>query len=168
MIVAYYYLLYFYVPIVLLSMYCLFLASFSFLIFFLPTSTTRMAFYSLSVLVFDAFLLLLEEFTTGRLDHTLFLVVSMTRIITFDTPRFFLLEFATRCALAFFLVLPIAPFAVAVFDNMKTGILIQSERRLGCTQIIQSIDLSLTKVLIGCRVGRRLAFYVPLRIFGRE
>ena len=132
-----------------------------------------MAFHSLSVLVFDAFLLLLEEFTTGRLDATLFLVVSMTRIITFDTPRFFLLEFAARCALAFFLVLPIAPFVVAtvivaVFDDMKTGILIQSERRLGCTQIIQSIDLSLTKVLIWCRVGRRLALYVPLRIFGRD
>merc|ERR1711865_134122 len=155
-------------------MYCLFLVSFSFLICFLPTSTTRMAFHSLSVLVFDAFLLLLEEFTTGRLDATLFLVVSMTRIVTFETPQIvFLLEFATRCALAFFLVLPIASFVVvtvivAVFDDMNTGILIQSERRLGCTQIVQSIDLSLTKVLIGCRVGRRLAFYVPLRIFSRD
>ena len=131
MIVAYIinYHIYFCVPIVLFSIYCLFLASFSFLICFLPTSTTRMTFHSLSVLVLDAFLLLLEEFTTGRLDNTLFLVVSMTRIITFNTPRFFLLEFATRCALAFFLVLPIAPFAVivAVFDNMKTGILIQSK-----------------------------------------
>ena len=54
------------------------------------------------------------------------------------------------------------------WDFMKTGILVQSERRLGCTQIVQSIDLRLGKELVRGHVGGRLAFCVPFGILGRD
>ena len=53
-------------------------------------------------------------------------------------------------------------------DYIKTGSLIQPQRRLGSTKIVQPIDLGLGKELVREHVGGRLAFRVPFWILGRD